>query len=143
MKLTKRILGSILSVVVGWLVCTLVWAGGIAVISLSEGGVVQAVAAGLGFSVFVGAVCGVFALVAWLGAFVWIYLFLPDSSRLWVWWRAALFGAAVGVVVVAAPFVLLGDANFLSLLAFAPSAAVTGGTAAAFASITRPFFFKP
>lgn len=139
----KRILGSIVSVVVGWLVCTLVWALWVAALSLSEGGIGQAVAASLGFSVYVGAVCGVFVLVAWVGAFVWIYLFLPASSRLWVWWRAALFGAAVGVVLVALPFVFFGERNLLSLLAFAPSAAVTGGAAAAFASITRPFFFKP
>ena len=144
MKLMKRLLGSILSVIAGWLACMVVWALFGAALTLWEGeNPLRAAAAGAGFALYVGAVCGVFALVAWLGAFVWIYLFLPASSPLWVWWKAALFGAVIGVMIIAAPFVVLGEANLWSLLAFAPSAALTGAASAAFAACTRPFFFKP
>lgn len=144
MSLVKRTLGSLLSVTAGWAVCSLVWAAVGAALALGEGvdtpfGAVQAA---VFFALYAAVFCGAFALVTWLAVFVWIYLFLPPSSGLWVWWRAALFGAAVGVVIVAVVSMFLPDANWRPLIAYAPSGALTGATTAVFAALTRPFFFK-
>ncbi len=114
-------------------------------LSLGEGvnAIADLIQAALFFALYAALFGGAFTIAAWLSVFVWVYFFLPPSSALWVWWRAGLLGAAVGVVFVSAPFLLFVDSNPWSLVAFAPSAALTGAVSAAFAALTRPLFFKP
>jgi len=141
MSLLKRIFGSIVSVAAGWLACTGAWAVIAAILTLGEEGVATALFVGLGFAFYVGLVCGAFAFATWLLAFVWLYLFLPASSSLWSWRRAAPVGALVGAAIVAVPLLLFAREDGLgSLVAFVPSAALTGGVAAACAALTRRFF---
>jgi len=141
MSLLKRIFGSIVSVAAGWLACTGAWAVIAAILTLGEEGVATALFVGLGFAFYVGLVCGAFAFATWLLAFVWLYLFLPASSSLWNWPRAALVGAVVGAAIVAVPLLLFAREDGLgSLIVFVPSAALTGGVAAACAALTRRFF---
>lgn len=141
MKLLKPILGSVISVAAGWLACTGTWAVVAAILTLSEESFPTPLFVGLGFAFFVGLVCGAFAFATWLIAFVWLYLFLPASSSLWSWRRAAFVGALVGAAIVAGPLLLFAREDGLgSLVVFVPSAALTGGVAAAWAALTRRFF---
>jgi hypothetical protein len=141
MSLLKPILGSVLSVTAGWLACTGAWAVIAAILTLSEESFSTALFVGLGFALYVGLVCGAFAFATWLIAFVWLYLLLPASSRLWLWRLAAPVGAVVGAAIVAVPLLLFAREDGLgSLVVFVPSAALTGGVAAACAALTRRFF---
>ncbi len=144
MNLLKRILGSILSVAAGWLACTVVCAVPVAVLIAAEEDVPTGLQVGLGFAFYVGLVCGAFAFATWLSAFIWIYLFLPASSSLWSWRRAALGGALVGAAIVVVPLLVFAREDGLGpMVAFGLSAALTGGVAAAFAALTRRFFHQP
>lgn len=139
----KRILGSIVSVVVGWLVCTLVWAVGAFIFTLRYDDLATALMMSLVYALYAGLICGAFVIVTWFAVFVWIYLYLAPESCFWTWWRAALLGVAVGAVVVVVPFLVIFGFHAWGLLIYALSAALTGAVSASFAALTRPFFFKP
>lgn len=139
--LGNKVLGSLCSVTVGWLVCVLGWMVGVGFYAwFSNQPSANLVEALMSCGFYVGAICGAFVLAAWFTVFVWIYLFVPRSCRLWWWPVTTTLGVLAGVLILVIPTVIITGRMDFSAWPFVVSAGVTGGVTCLFASLTAPRF---
>jgi|GEM_PF-2124127 len=141
MKIFRVILGSLLSVIFGSLVCAALWVLGLIVIGLATGNGAKVYQA-LGIGIYVLAIGGAFALIAWAAVFVWIYSFVPRTSPLWHTPKCTACGALAGFFIVGI-FILagtLGDMLLPFLAIYGGSGLVTGAATCWFAAVTANHF---
>lgn len=136
-KVRRIVLGSLLAVIFGSLVCTVLWMIGVAVMARDTGAVL---ASGL----YVFAIGGVCALVAWAAIFVWVYAFVPRTSRLWQWPICTACGGLAGFLIVVFPFIVVqqGELALPVIAAFGGSGLVTGAATCWLAAVTAKHFRK-
>lgn len=133
----RVILGSLLAVVFGAVVCTALWLLGVSVAGLISGRPPES----LVFALYVLIYAGAGSLATWAILFVWLYAFIPQSSPLWQWPLCTLCGSAAGFLIVAV-FGLFAGVNSYAwmLMVFGGSAAVTGAATCWFAAMTVKTF---
>ncbi len=141
-RLGKRLLGSFISVFVGWATCVLGWGLLLFITSCVQKS--QPVLVAIGqipvFCLYVAGVCGIFVLPTWAFVFVWVYLFTPRHSCLWKPWLCVPLGAVAGTAILILfgiaygepPHRLLSSEALITIL----SSAVTGGATCLYASLT-------
>ena len=123
-SLERRVLGSLYSVGVGWVVVN--------VLLLLSSGLSQAdMITDVFFTCLVAIYSGGFILVTWLLFFLPIYLAIPVNSRLWRWYWCVPLGALAGAGVM----------RLYGLLTQSPTpdvkiAAIAGGVSCLFAVLT-------
>jgi hypothetical protein len=137
-----RVVGSLLSVFVGWATCVLGWATLLVPFSLvsSQGRIVEAIQSMVVVWSYIALVCGIGVLITWAFVFVWVYMSIPRHSRLWTASLSAPLGALAGALMV----ILLGMPLGMTLsallswqgLIFIISGAVTGFATCLHASLT-------
>lgn len=131
------VLGSLLAVIFGSLVCSTLWMIGVAVVERNAGAV-------LVYGLYVFAIGSVCALVAWAGIFVWVYAFVPRKSRLWQWPICTACGGLAGFLIVVFPFIVIqqGELALPVVAAFGGSGLVTGAATCWLAAVTAKHFRK-
>lgn len=134
-KVRRIVLGSLLAVIFGSLVCAVLWMIGIAVVERNTGAV-------LVYGLYVFAIGGVCALVAWAAIFVWVYAFVPRTSRLRQWPICTACGGLAGFLIVVFPFIVVqqGELALPVIAAFGGSGLVTGAATCWLAAVTAEHF---
>jgi uncharacterized BrkB/YihY/UPF0761 family membrane protein len=133
------LVGSLLSVMFGSLVCAFLWmlvALGVALATWEFEGILGAVWFGLIALLYGGAL----SLVAWATVFVWVYAFVPRTSRLWHWPICMACGAGAGFLLAAVFVALMELTNPWIIFAAGCSGFVTGAAACWFTAVTAGRF---
>jgi hypothetical protein len=131
--LARRILGSALSALAGWITLCLAT---IAVVAFEPD---RSVSEQLAEITFTCAYAAIFVGVTWLLALLPLYLVLPLRSLLWRWYVCTGFGILAGGIIMYV-FVRCDPLGSTTDLLFILLAAITGGTTCLFGSLTARYF---
>ena len=136
--LGRRIVGSALSALVGWLTLVVVLLGG----TIYEG-IQRARSPRFEWAGFaaMSAFAFVFVVGTWLVALVPLYVFVPLRSLLWHWFICTVCGGVAGAVIMLAfhGFSFRGSGTTSMLIL----AAITGAATCLFGALTAARFHRP
>ncbi len=141
-RIGARLLGSFMSVFVGWATCVLGWGLVLLITNFFQGSgpVSVAIHQILIFCLYVAGICGIYVLLAWALVFVWVYMFTPRHSCLWKPWLCVPLGTLAGAALLILLGIISGEPlpRLLSSGSwmFLISGAVTGGATCLYASLT-------